>query len=312
MSIIYGPVLSRRFGYSLGIDIVPYKTCTYDCIYCQLGKTTNKTVKRKRYISIDLAELITGLKKAIKDNKRIDYITFSGAGEPTLNLDIGMLIDGVKKVTNIPVVVLTGGGILYKESVRDDIIKADLVKISFDAPNDKILRLINRPETNINFIKNFEGLKKLLSVFKGRIWLEIMLIKGINDDIGTAEEFKKIIDGIDDIGTGIERIHLNTAVRPTGSKDVSIPDLERLNKIKTILGRKAEIIRYKEIEISGSGRKDLSNDIVELSKRRPVSINDISESLKVNINEVIKCLRELLIKGKLKYKIYNSTKYYYV
>ena len=136
MSIIYGPVLSRRFGYSLGIDIVPYKTCTYDCIYCQLGKTTNKTVERKRYISIDLAELIKGLKKAIKDNKRIDYITFSGAGEPTLNLDIGMLIDGVKKVTNIPVVVLTGGGILYKESVRDDIKKADLVKISLAVGKD--------------------------------------------------------------------------------------------------------------------------------------------------------------------------------
>jgi wyosine [tRNA(Phe)-imidazoG37] synthetase (radical SAM superfamily) len=305
MSIIYGPVLSRRFGYSLGIDIVPYKICTYDCIYCQLGKTTNKTVERKRYISIDLAELIEGLKKAI-------YITFSGAGEPTLNQDIGILIDGVKKVTNIPVVVLTGGGILYKESVREDLKKADIVKISFDAPNDKILRKVNRPHREIGFSKNKEGLKKLLSIFKGRIWLEIMLIKDINDDIGTVEEFKNIIDEIDDIGTGIERIHLNTAVRPTGSKDVSIPDLKRLNKIKAMLGRKAEIIRYKRIEVSGSGRKDLSNDIIELSKRRPVSIKDISESLEVNINEVIKCLRELLIEGKLKYKIYNSTKYYYV
>jgi wyosine [tRNA(Phe)-imidazoG37] synthetase (radical SAM superfamily) len=312
MSIIYGPVLSRRFGYSLGIDIVPYKICTYDCIYCQLGKTTNKTVERKRYISIDLAELIEGLKKAIKDNKRIDYITFSGAGEPTLNQDIGILINKVKEATDIPVVVLTGGGILYKESVRDDIKKADIIKVSFDAPNDKILRKVNRPSHEIDFAKNIEGLKKMLKVFEGKIWLEIMLIKGINDDISVAEEFKKIIDEIDDIGTGIEKIHLNTAVRPTGSKDVSIPDLERLNKIKTILGRKAELIKYKEIKVSGSGRKNLSNDIIELSKRRPVSIKDINESLKVNINEVIKCLRELLIEGKLKYKIYNSTKYYYV
>jgi len=311
-SIIYGPVLSRRFGYSLGIDIVPYKICTYDCVYCQLGKTTNKTVDRKRYTKVDIKKFLQDLKDIISSDKKIDYITFSGLGEPTLNSDIGILIDKVKEVSDIPVVVLTGGGILYKEDVVDDIKNADLIKVSLDAPNDKILKKINRPNNNINFKKNLDGLKQLLDSFNGKVWLEIMLVKGINDAIKTANEFKNIIEDIDAIGNGIEKIHLNTTVRPTGGKNVLIPDLKRLLEIKEILGEKAKIIKYKETKLQDKQRKNLENDIIELAKRRPVSAKDISGSLEVNLNEVIKSLRELLIKSKIKNKVYNNIKYYYI
>ncbi len=308
-SIIYGPVLSRRFGYSLGIDIIPYKTCTYDCVYCQLGKTTNKTVERKRYTKVNIKKFLQDLKNIISSDKKIDYITFSGLGEPTLNSDIGILIERVKKVTDIPVVVLTGGGILYKEDVINDIKNADLIKVSLDAPNDRVLKKINRPHHNINFQKNLDGLKQLLGSFNGKVWLEIMLVKGINDAIETANEFKSIIDGI---GNGIEKIHLNTTVRPTGGEDVFIPDLKRLLEIKKILGEKAEIIKYKETKSQDKQRNNLESDIIELAKRRPVSARDISGSLEVNLNEVIKSLRELLIKDKIKNKVYNNIKYYYI
>jgi len=311
-SIIYGPVFSRRFGYSLGIDIVPYKTCTYDCVYCQLGKTTNKTVERKRYIKVNIKNFLGNLKDVVNSNKRIDYITFSGLGEPTLNSDIGMLIGRVKEITNIPVVVLTGGGLLYKEDVVNDIKNADLIKVSLDAPNDKILKKINRPHHNINFQNNLDGLKQLLRNFNGRVWLEIMLIKGLNDGIDEVNEFKNIIDDIGIVGNGIEKIHLNTSVRPTGGKNVLIPDHKRLLKIREILGKKTEIIQYSKVELQTKHRDNLENDIVELVKRRPVSAKDISDSLEVNLNEVIKSLRELLIKDKIKNKVYNNSKYYYI
>ncbi len=311
-SIIYGPVLSRRFGYSLGIDIIPYKICTYDCIYCQLGKTTNKTVERKRYIKVNIKKFLGNLKDIVNSNKRIDYITFSGLGEPTLNSDIGMLIGRVKEITNIPVVVLTGGGLLYKEDVVNDIKNADLIKVSLDAPNDKILKKINRPHHNINFQNNLDGLKQLLRNFNGKVWLEIMLVKGLNDGIDEANEFKNIIYDIDIVGNGIEKIHLNTSVRPTGGKNVLIPDSKRLLKIREILGKKTEIIQYSKVELQTKHRDNLENDIVELAKRRPVSAKDISDSLEVNLNEVIKSLRELLIKDKIKNKVYNNSKYYYI
>jgi len=311
-SIIYGPVLSRRFGYSLGIDIIPYKICTYDCIYCQLGKTTNKTVERKRYIKVNIKKFLGNLKDVVNSNKRIDYITFSGLGEPTLNSDIGMLIGRVKEITNIPVAVLTGGGLLYKEDVVNDIKNADLIKVSLDAPNDKILKKINRPHHNINFQNNLDGLKQLLGSFNGKVWLEIMLVKGLNDGIDEANEFKNIINDINIIGNGIEKIHLNTSVRPTGGKNVLIPDSKRLLKIREILGKKTEIIQYSKVELQTKHRDNLENDIVELVKRRPVSAKDISDSLEVNLNEVIKSLRELLIKDKIKNKVYNNSKYYYI
>ncbi|MCK4584220.1 radical SAM protein, partial [candidate division WOR-3 bacterium] len=128
---IYGPVPSRRLGFSLGVDLVPYKVCTYDCIYCQLGKTTNKTIQRKEYI--ESREVLLQIKKAISTQQKIDYITFSGSGEPTLNTNIGSLIREIKKITDIPVVVITNGSLLYKESIRKALLPADLVVPSLDA-----------------------------------------------------------------------------------------------------------------------------------------------------------------------------------
>ena len=315
MSIFYGPVLSRRFGYSLGVDIIPYKICSCDCIYCQLGKTTTKTINRKSYIRIDLEDFRNSLDSIINKNKRIDYITFSGSGEPTLNNDIGILIQEVKNVTGIPVAVLTNGSLLDKEEVMDAIKKADLIKVSLDASDQKYLQKINRPHPDIKFASLSEGLNLLLNSFKGRVWLEIMLIKGINDSLDTAYEFKAFLDNLQKISTRnattIEKIHLNTPVRPPGGRKFFVPDHDRLLKIKEIIGKKADIIKELDIDINGKESKSITNNIIELVRRRPVTSRDISKSLRVNINDVIKCLKPLLEQEKIKFKVHNNERFYY-
>jgi len=306
--LFYGPVLSRRFGYSLGIDLVPFKVCVYDCIYCQLGRTTNKTVERKKYVNIDFKDFEAEIKKRIKNCSYLDYVTFSGSGEPTLNSDIGKFIDIIKKISNIPVLVLTGGGTLGFNGVIDDIKGADLIKVSLDAPYNRLLKKINRPCNEVSFNKNISGLKKLLDDFSVDIWLEIMILKGINDDLDSAYMFKNIIE---DLGDGIKKVHLNTAVRHSVAGYMRLPDRERLKKIKDILGGKAKIIGKVNYKKYSRTLIKMEEEIIELLKRRPVSIKDISLSLGFNLNEVIKIIDKLLCQGEIRYSTNENMKYYF-
>jgi len=306
--LFYGPVLSRRFGYSLGIDVIPFKVCVYDCIYCQLGRTTNKTIERKKYVDIDFRDFETELIKRIKDCPYIDYITFSGSGEPTLNSDISKLIDIIKKNSDIPVVVLTSGGTLGFDGVIDDIKGADLIRVSMDAPDNQLLKKINRPCREVSFDKNISGLKKLLNDFSGDIWLEIMILKGINDDPDSAYMFKNVIE---DLGEGIKKIHLNTAVRPSDENYIKLPGMERLKKIESILGSKAHLIGKVNYKRYNTELVKIEKEIIELLKRRPVCMKDIASSLGLNLNEVIKIIDRLLSVGEIKYSINKNMKYYF-
>jgi len=310
--LFYGPVLSRRFGYSLGVDLVPLKVCVYDCIYCQLGKTTDKTIERKKYVDINFTEFKDELKKRIKSYPYIDYITFSGSGEPTLNSDIGRLINIAKENSSIPVAVLTSGGILSFNEVIDDINSADLIKVSLDAPDDRLLKKINRPSKGINFDKNISGLKKLIDSFSGNIWLEIMMLGGINDDLDNADKFKQIIESL---GDGIEKIHLNTPVRSLGEYkgrySVKIPSFKRLKEIEDILGERARIIGDVSHKKYDSNMVEIEKEIMELLKRRPVGIKEIAFSLGLNLNEVIKFINKLLAMGEIERVIRNDMAYYF-
>lgn len=313
-SLFYGPVASRRFGYSLGIDLIPYKICSFDCVYCQLGKTTIKTTERKKYKEINLDSFLFELEEIIKNTKKIDYITFSGSGEPTLNSDIGILINAVKKITDIPVAILTNGSILFRKDVIDDLKNADLIKVSLDAANESIFKKINRPHYKITFDKIVSGINLLSQNFNGIIWLEIMLLKDVNDDLNAASEFKKILNQ-NNLIDRIEKIHINTPIRPSGFKEVYIPSQERIELLKENLGKKAELInQITENEfVSDYNRKnkEIYERIIELAKRRPVTTKEMSYSLGININEIIKCLRLLLKDDKIKYKIYRNLRYYY-
>ena len=239
MKYIYGPLKSRRIGFSLGLSLTPYKICSFDCVYCQLGKTTVKTKARKDYVKS--VEIIEELKSWLTHNpeeaKALNYITLSGSGEPTLNTNLEQLIQGIKKLTAVPVAVITNASLLADSEVRGELLKADLIVPSLDAVNPKAFQAIDRPHAEIDLQKIIEGLVNLRKEFRGKIWLEVMLVKGINDDL---RHIKKLNDAIEAINP--DKIQLNSPVRTTAEANIFAVDKAKLRKIKEILGDKAEII----------------------------------------------------------------------
>ena len=164
---VFGPVPSRRLGRSLGIDLVPYKVCSFDCVYCQLGLTTNKTMERKEYIP--LKEIIADLDRKLAENCEFDYITLSGSGEPTLHSRLGEVIEAIKRRTNKPLAVLTNGSLLWDSEVREAIADADVVMPSLDAGNQTLFEAVNRPCDGLSLEKIVDGLAKFTQTFKGKI-----------------------------------------------------------------------------------------------------------------------------------------------
>jgi len=309
--IFYGPLLSRRFGCSLGVDIIPFKICSYDCIYCQLGKTTCKTIERKKYININSVNFKKDLKNIIDENRDINYITLAGLGEPTLNSQIGQLIHYIKEVTKIPVLILTNGSLLHVKEVINEIKDADLIKVSFDAPDEQVFKKINNPFNEIKFDMILDGLGTLISNYTGNIWLEIMLLKGINDSPDMAVKFKSVL-GLVDKNKKIQKIQINTPVRPSGTGDVLIPDEEELKYFEKQFGEKIETIKDLKLPDADKNISDSKIIIINLCKRRPSTLIDLSNSLGLNMNHVIKCLNSLIKEKKIKFKIYNDSKYYYI
>lgn len=302
---IFGPVPSRRLGFSLGVDIIPFKTCTLDCIYCQLGRTTNKSVERKKFFST--SSILNELKKTLKERKqKIDYITFSGSGEPTLNLKIGDMIEGIKKITSIPVAVLTNSTLLSHSEVQEEIKRADLVVPSLDAPDEETFQKINRPHSSLCFDEMLSGIIDFSQKFRGKIWLEIMLIKGINDSPDKVEKLAQIVKKIK-----LDKIQLNTPVRPPAEEFVHPLSLESLKNISSMMGERCEIVTEIKRERQRAYEKNREEAVLNIIKRRPVTVDEISSSLGLHKNEVIKYVETLGEKNLIKFKIYNRRKYYY-
>jgi len=278
---LYGPVLSRRLGRSLGVDIVPFKVCTLDCIYCQLGGTTEKTIERKDYFDVEavLAELRAKLVKGLES----DFITISGSGEPTLNAGLGQLIEEIKKITNIPVAVLTNGTLLIDKSVRADCARADVVMPSLDAGDEQTFQKVNRPHKDISIENLIAGLCAFRNEFSGRMWLEVFLIEGLNTD---TEQIGKIKDAVELIGA--DKVQLNTAVRPTAEAGIKRVDAEKLQYIAEELGEKCEVVAdFSRQRYTGDIERK-AEEVLSMLKRRPCSLNDICSGLGIGRNEALK------------------------
>jgi GTPase len=239
MKYIYGPVKSRRLGFSLGVTLTPYKICSFDCIYCQQGESAGTTAQRREYISIE--EITNELKLWIQDNsqevKNLDYITLSGSGEPTLNIKIEQLIAQIKQMAAVPIAVITNASLVNIASVRHSLLNADLIIPSLDAVTTEIFRKIDRPSGDISINDIINGLIELRKEFKGKFWLEIMLVKGINDDLPHIKSLKEAVDKINP-----DKIQLNSPVRSTAEDNILPVDKKKLEKFKEILGEKCEII----------------------------------------------------------------------
>lgn len=302
---IYGPVPSRRLGRSLGIDMVPFKTCTYDCVYCQLGRTTAKTVERKEYVSVDA--ILSELEEKLATGETPDYISLAGSGEPTLNACIGELIERIKSLTDVPLAVLTNGSLLWVKEVQDALMAADLVLPSLDAGDEHLFQYVNRPHEEISFENMIKGLAEFTKRFSGEVWLEVLLLGGVT---GIPSEVKKIASLIERIGPA--RVQLNTVSRPPAEEYALTIPPEQMIALKALIPGEVDIISEKgdgEPHITAPHAEDEEN-ILALLNRRPCTAEDIAKSLGIHITEVIKHLEGLSASGRVTTTSVNKRVFY--
>jgi wyosine [tRNA(Phe)-imidazoG37] synthetase (radical SAM superfamily) len=301
---LYGPVPSRRLGRSYGVDIVPLKVCTLDCIYCQLGETIEKTIERRDYVPVE--PVLAEIRAALAEGLEADFITIAGSGEPTLNSRLGELIDGIREASDIAIAVITNGTLLCRQDVRADCAKADVVMPSLDAGDEQTFRKINRPHRGISIENAISGLCTFRNTFAGRIWLAVFLVEGINTG---AEQIANINDAIERIRP--DKVQLNTAVRPTTDPTIIRLSAQKLRDIAARLGPKCEVVADFSTghtgKLSDSQAKDIlrphlamgrkTEALLSMLKRRPCSLNDISAGLGITHNEALEYISDLQQRG---------------
>jgi wyosine [tRNA(Phe)-imidazoG37] synthetase (radical SAM superfamily) len=287
---VFGPVLSRRLGRSLGVDLVPFKTCTYDCIYCQLGRTTAKTLAREEYVPV--AEVFAELDRACS-REQFDYVTLSGSGEPTLHARLEDVVAGIKDRTSVPVAVLTNGSLLWDPQVRHDLRKADVVIPSLDAGSEALFRHVNRPHGELSLNRVVDGLLAFRDEFAGAIWLEVFLLGGVT---GIEAEVRQIAELAGRLGP--DRIHLNTVSRPP-AEDYAMPvPPERMQELAALFGGRAEVVSERPAGQTPDTQADHGDaDVSAILRRRPCTMEDLSTALAVPPAQVAKCLDHLASQG---------------
>jgi len=310
MKYLFGPVNSRRLGLSLGIDIMPEKICNFDCIYCEVGRTTQLTSERQEYVpTTDVLHEIDFYMEDLGRKRMPDVFTITGSGEPTLHTGIGQIIRHLKEHARRPVAVLTNGSLMHIKEVREDLAFADIVIPSLDAATGKSFQKINRPARCVSLAKIIEGLKLFSREFRGQLWLEILFAKNINDTPGDIVALQKVIREISP-----ERIQLNSVARPPLEKFAQPVGKRHLENIAAQLA--AQFAGQVEIVMDFMKKKEnnelpiLEDDIVRMLKRRPGTASDISESLGVQEEGLHDYLLSLEEKGHITSTTHNGEKYY--
>jgi len=299
----FGPVPSRRLGLSLGVDVIPKKLCSLDCVYCEVGITDKRGLARKEYLPAK--DILAEVKDVIAEYPNLDHITISGSGEPTLNSKIGDIIRGIKQMTNIPVAVLTNGTLLSDPQVRKDLMEADIVSPSLDAVTPEIFEKVDRPNPKLRIDSIVEGIKTFRKEYRGRMWIEILFVRGMNDQDDEVYKLKQVIDEIHP-----EKIHLNTVIRPPAYSIAQPTSEARLKEIQNILGDKSEVIgifnNTHEIRIHASD----SQTILALLKRRAMTADQMIVSLEIKKEEIEASLEQLIQHKHIKTFIFNGVKYF--
>jgi len=290
---LFGPVPSRRLGISLGVDLVPKKVCSLDCVYCEVGQTTKLTTERREYILYD--KVTTELADYFSHNPDPDYITFSGSGEPTLNSRIGDVLQFIKKnKPTIPVAVLTNGTLFYDKKVRDELLGANVVLPSLDAAREDTFRKINRPAQGLNIEKCINGLADFRKAYSGQIWLEVFFAPGYNDREADLIALKNAFEQIKP-----DQIQLNTLDRPGTLNNVQRASMEYLERVIDFwqLPNVEIIAAAPERKNIQSYRKDAEMVILETIARRPCTVDDLVKILGQHTNEINKYLDVLEAEG---------------
>jgi wyosine [tRNA(Phe)-imidazoG37] synthetase (radical SAM superfamily) len=292
-SHIFGPVHSRRLGRSLGIDLVPYKVCSFDCVYCECGETTRELLQRKEFFPT--REVLIELEEYLSRSPKLDFVTFSGSGEPTLSLSIGFVIDYLKnQFPDYRVAVLTNGSLLWKEEVRQDLLQADVVLPTLSSASDETFRRIHRPAFGLTIDRIISGIEQFRKEYRGQIWLEIFIIPGINTTDSELEGLRGAIQRINP-----DKVQLNTLDRPGTEDWVRPASPEELDRIRDLLGLSG-IEFIEPVSFGILQETTMTSDwahavkvVHDLLRRRPSTLEDISASTGLNRREVLKILREI-------------------
>jgi len=258
----YGPVPSRRLGRSLGVSPIPHKTCSYNCIYCQLGQTGKLQVKRESFYPKE--DILSDIEK-VMNPANVDYITFVGDGEPTLCNDLGWLIKSCKNKWQIPVAVITNGSLFFMEDVRQDLKSSDVVLPTLDAGSEEVYRTLNRPHGSIGFEEMLQGQVDFRKEYPGKIWLEVMLVKDVND---SDESLLEIKDAIEQVKP--DRIYISVPIRPPAKPGVRPPEPGRIIRAHEILNATLDLIDYESGEFGLDNFPDLITTIIEICSRHPL------------------------------------------
>jgi wyosine [tRNA(Phe)-imidazoG37] synthetase (radical SAM superfamily) len=293
MSFVFGPLPSRRLGQSLGVDPLPLKTCNWNCTYCQLGRTVPLSHERREFfpreaILREVREVLAG-----HEPGAIDWITLVGSGETTLHSGLGWLVRQIKTLTTIPVAVITNGSLLHLPEVRRDLLDADAVLSSLDAGNAQLYRKVNRPWPDLTFELLLQGLTDFRREFPGRLWIEVMLMKGINDGEEALLEIARILAGIQP-----DQVHISLPSRPPAEPEVALPDEEAIRRAEAILGVRARAVRPSGGSFDLSGSEDVSDAVLAIIGRHPMAEQELRTALeRWSPGQVEEALRRLYAGG---------------
>ena len=294
MKYVFGPVPSRRLGQSLGIDTIPLKTCNWNCVYCQLGRSKPLITECKEYYP--RGEILAEVQKALATHQpgQIDWVTLVGSGEPTLHTGIGWLIEQVKTLTTIPLAVITNGSLLYEPQIREALAAADAVLPTLDAGTPTLYRRINRPHPDVSFERLVSGLVDFRHVYKGKLWVEVMLMRGLNDTESALQDIARVLHQV-----APDEIHLSLPTRPPAETWVQPADEEGVMRALSILGEVAHVIH------PASGSFDLSSDenlleaVINIITRHPMREDELKQTLEqVAPDQAMQVLAELEQSGR--------------
>jgi len=287
---LFGPVPSRRFGRSLGIDLVPDKTCSYDCVFCEVGRTRLSTCERAEYVPA--GAVVAEFQQWLASDGSADVITLAGSGEPTLHLHFGDIIDAVKASCDIPVVLLTNGSLFHRPDVRAAAAKADIVKGSLSAWDPASFQRVNRPAPGATLELLVGGLSQFRKEFSGKLWLEVFLLKGINDDPADVAKIAALAERV-----APDVIQLNTVVRPPAEDSAQALSRSDLELLAPLFSPPAEIIAR---ILAGASRQSehtvTARHVLAMLTRRPCTVQDIADAFGLSA-EGARELTQALLRG---------------
>jgi wyosine [tRNA(Phe)-imidazoG37] synthetase (radical SAM superfamily) len=274
MKYVYGPVPSRRLGQSLGIDTIPFKTCNWNCVYCQLGRTSPPTNERRDYFPV--SEILAEVESTLKTHQagEIDWITFVGSGEPTLHASFGEIIRKVRAMTSLPIAVITNGSLLHLPEVREELLTADVVLPTVCAGTEKLYRKINRPMAELGFDEFISGIVAFRDQFPGKLWVEVMLVKDLNDSEDALQDLAAVLKRIRP-----DEVHLNSPTRPPCEPWVKPVDKAALDRAQRILGDVTHVVLPAEGEVDLSGYDNVVDAIEAVITRHPISEEELVRAL---------------------------------